>query len=181
MFRNRSIGIITTDTVRAGSVEQLSAFTRLMKLKLLTVEDSAALAGALDVNAGADQIVIDTAGSNPFDGADMDELRDMMTVTPVEPVLVIPAGIDPVEAAEMGAIFRSVGVRRVIVTRLDLTRRFGSMLAAVYESRLNFCDVSISPKVAEGLTPLNPLALARLMMPNHERTVRVARHTGTHA
>ncbi|MEI7607906.1 MAG: GTPase [Rhodospirillaceae bacterium] len=181
MFRNRSIGIITTDTVRAGAVEQLSAFTRLMKLKLLTVEDAAALAGALDVNAGADQIVIDTAGSNPFDGADMDELRDMMAVTPVEPVLVIPAGIDPVEAAEMGSIFRSVGVRRVIVTRLDLTRRFGSMLAAVYESRLNFCDVSISPKVAEGLTPLNPLALARLMMPNHERTVRVTRYTGTHA
>ena len=181
MFRNRSIGIITTDTVRAGAVEQLSAFTRLMKLKLLTVEDAAALAGALEVNAAADQIVIDTAGSNPFDNDDMEELRAMMEVTPVEPVLVIPAGIDPVEAAEMGAIFRSVGVRRVIVTRLDLTRRFGSMLASVYQSRLEFCDVSISPKVAEGLTPLNPLALARLMMPHHERTTRTPRHSGPHA
>jgi flagellar biosynthesis protein FlhF len=182
VFRNRSIGIITTDTVRAGGVEQLAAFTRLMKIKLLTVEDESALADALIVNRGADQVVIDTAGRNPFDAEDMAELRRMLANSAVEPVLVVPAGIDASEAAEMGAIFRAVGVRRVLVTRLDLTRRFGSMLAAVYESRLNFCDVSLTPKVADGLMPLNPVALARLMMPGQERAARASpRQTGTHS
>ena len=181
VFRNRTVGVITTDTVRAGGVEQLAAFTRLMRLKLLTVEDELSLADALDVNRAADQVVIDTAGRNPFDAEDMDELRRMITRTQVEPVLVIPAGTDALEAAEIGNLFRAIGVRRVLVTRLDLTRRFGSILAAVYESRLNFCDVSISPKVADGLTPLNPVALARLMMPNHERQTRAARQTGTHS
>ena len=181
VFRNRSIGIITTDTVRAGAIEQLSAFTRLMRIRLLTVEDESALADALEVNRGAEQVVIDTAGRNPFDAEDMGELRRMLASATVEPVLVLPAGIDAVEAAEVGTIFRGVGVRRVLITRLDLTRRFGGMLAAVYESRLNFCDVSLTPKVADGLTPLNPVALARLLMPGQERTIRVNRHTGTHA
>lgn len=181
VFRNRTIGVITTDTVRAGGVEQLAAFTRLLRLKLLTVEDELSLADALGVNRGVDQVVIDTAGRNPFDPEDMDELRRMIARTQVEPVLVMPAGIDAQEAAEMGGLFRAVGVRRVLVTRLDLTRRFGSVLAAVYEARLTFCDVSISAKVADGLTSLNPVALARMMMPHYERQLRASRQTGTHS
>ncbi|MEI8393354.1 MAG: GTPase [Rhodospirillaceae bacterium] len=181
VFGKRSVGIITTDTVRAGGVEQLAAFTRLMRIRLLTVEDETALADALEVNHDADQVVIDTAGRNPFDAGDMDELRRMLARSPVEPVLVVPGGIDAVEAAEMGAVFRAVGVRRVLVTRLDLTRRFGSILAAVYESRLNFCDVSVTPKVADGLTPLNPVTLARLMMPEQVTSAGVGRRTGTHS
>ena len=181
VFRKSSIGIITTDTVRAGAIEQLSAFTRLIKIKLITVEDESALGDALDVTRGAEQIVIDTAGRNPFDPAEMNELRRMIAGTAVEPVLVMPAGIDAVEAAEMGGLFRAIGVRRVLITRLDLTRRFGSMMAAVYDSRLNFCDVSLTSNVADGLTPLSPLTLARLMMPGQERTARANRQTGTHS
>jgi flagellar biosynthesis protein FlhF len=181
VFSKVPVGVITTDTVRAGGIEQLAAFTRLMKLKLISIEDGAALADALEVNRGVDQVLIDTGGRNPFDPGDMSELRRMIATTPVEPILVMPAGIDAVEAAEVGTLFRAAGVRRVLVTRLDLTRRLGSMLAAVYDSRLNFCDVSTTSKVAEGLTPLNPLALARLMMPGQERAKRAARQTGTHS
>ena len=142
VFGNRSIGIITTDTVRAGGVEQLAAFTRLMKLRLFTVEDPAALAD------------------------------------PVEPVLVLPAGIDAAEATEMSTLFRGMGVRRILVTRLDLTRRLGSMLAAVHESHLDFSDMSNTPRVANGLTPLDSDTLARLMMPSPERPPR---KTGSHS
>jgi flagellar biosynthesis protein FlhF len=177
----RSIGIITTDTVRAGGVEQLAAFTRLMKLRLFTVEDPAALADAIDVNQGAEQIVIDSAGRNPFNAEDMAELRRLLAANAVEPVLVLPAGIDATEAAEMGNSFRAMGVRRILVTRLDLSRRLGSMLAAVHESQLDFSDMSNTPKVADGLTPLNPALLARLMMPGQQRAARTTRNTGTHS
>ncbi len=178
VFGNRSIGIITTDTVRAGGVEQLAAFTRLMKLRLFTVEDPAALADAIDVNQGAEQIVIDSAGRNPFNTEDMAELRRLLAANPVEPVLVLPAGIDAAEATEMSTLFRGMGVRRILVTRLDLTRRLGSMLAAVYESHLDFSDMSNTPRVANGLTPLDSDTLARLMMPSPERPPR---KTGSHS
>lgn len=183
VFGNRSIGIITTDTVRAGGVEQLAAFTRLMKLRLFTVEDPAALADAIDVNHGAEQIVIDSAGRNPFNAEDMAELRRLLAANPVEPVLVLPAGIDAAEATEMSTLFRAMGVRRILITRLDLSRRFGSMLAAVHESRLNFSEVSNTPKVADGLTPLNPVLLARMLLPGEPRAAasRTTRNTGTHS
>ena len=45
----------------------------------------------------------------------------------------------------------------------------GSTLAAAHRARLVFCDGTVAAKVAEGLTPLNPVAFARLMMPPAEK------------
>ncbi|AWB06659.1 GTPase (plasmid) [Azospirillum humicireducens] len=169
VFRKCSVGVITTDTVRAGGVDQLAAFTRLMKLKLATVEDPDALAGAFEVHRRTDLVLVDTAGRNPFDADDMQDLRSLLGAGEVEPVLVLPAGLDALEAADMALAFKAVGVRRMLVTRLDMTRRLGSLLAIAARARLSFCDASVSSKVAEGLTALNPLALARLMIPAEEK------------
>lgn len=169
VFKKRSVGVITTDTVRAGGVDQLAAFTRLMKLKLATVEDPDALAGAFEVHRKTDLVLVDTAGRNPFDAEDMQDLRAMLSAGEVEPVLVLPAGLDALEAADMALAFKAVGVRRMLVTRLDMARRLGSLLAIAARARLSFCDVSVSSKVAEGLTALNPLALARMMIPAEEK------------
>jgi len=173
VFRKCSVGVITTDTVRAGGVDQLAAFTRLMKLKLATVEDPDALAGAFEVHRRTDLVLVDTAGRNPFDAEDMQDLRAMLSAGEVEPVLVLPAGLDALEAADMAMAFKAVGVRRMLVTRLDMARRLGSVLAIAARARLSFCDASISSKVAEGLTALNPLALARMMIPAEEKAPAV--------
>ncbi len=168
VFRKRSVGVITTDTVRAGGVDQLAAFTRLMKLKLATVEDPDALAGAYAVHCKTDLVLVDTAGRNPFSEEDMDDLRALLSAGDVEPVLVLPAGLDALEASDMALAFKAVGVRRLLVTRLDITRRLGSLLAIAHRARLSFCDASVSSKVAEGLTTLNPMALARMIIPPAE-------------
>lgn len=181
------VGIISTDTVRAGAMEQLGAFTRLLKQRLLTVEDALALADALEVQRGAEQVIIDTAGRNPYDAADMRDLRDLAFAADVEPVLVLPAGMDQMEAAEMAVAFRDIGVRRLLVTRLDMSRRLGSLLAAARAADLNFADASHTPKVADGLTPLTPTALARVLMPEAVTTEaepaqpRRPMQTGTHS
>ncbi|CAO3357498.1 GTPase [Azospirillum melinis] len=173
VFKKCSVGVITTDTVRAGGVDQLAAFTRLMKLKLATVEDPDALAGAFEVHRRTDLVLVDTAGRNPFDAEDMQDLRAMLSAGEVEPILVLPAGLDALEAADMALAFKAVGVRRMLVTRLDMARRLGSVLAIAARARLSFCDASISSKVAEGLTALNPLALARMMIPAEEKAPAV--------
>ncbi|MBP2298908.1 GTPase [Azospirillum picis] len=173
VFKKRSVGVITTDTVRAGGVDQLAAFTRLMKLKLATVEDPDALAGAFEVHRKTDLVLVDTAGRNPFDAEDMADLRSLLAAGEVEPVLVLPAGLDAMEAADMALAFKAVGVRRMLVTRLDMARRLGSLLAIAARARLAFCDASVSAKVAEGLTTLNPLLLARMMIPAEEQAQAV--------
>lgn len=170
VLKGRSVGVITTDTVRAGGVDQLAAFMRILKVKLISVEDPDALAGAVMVNQGCDTILVDTAGRNPFDDADMGDLKELLAATDIEPVLTLPAGLDALEAADAAQAFKAAGARRMLVTRLDLARRYGSLLVCAHRARIAFCDGAVSAKVAEGLTPLNPVALARLMMPGQERS-----------
>ena len=180
-LRGKSVGVISTDTIRAGGIEQLSSLTRVLKLRLMTVEDPMALGDALEVHRGAELVLVDSAGRNPYDTADMKELRDFLVAADIEPVLVLPAGGDAHEAADMARLFRSLGARRLLVTRLDTSRRLGSLLHAAHEAGLAFCDASTTSKVAEGLVPLSPKSLAALLLPDLGGSQRNPKQTGTHA
>lgn len=180
-LQKRPVGVISTDTIRAGGIEQLQAFTRVLKLRLMTVEDPTALSDALEVARGSEQVLVDSAGRNPYNMSDMKDLRDFIVAADIEPVLVMPAGLDAVEAVEMAHAFRQIGARRMLVTRLDMARRYGSLLAAAHGAGLAFADASATTKVADGLIALTPTNLARMMMPDQQAEQRRAKQTGTHA
>jgi flagellar biosynthesis protein FlhF len=112
--------------------------------------------------------VIDTAGVNPFSADDVAGLSALLQAGEIEPVLVLPAGGDPQEAGEIGRIFADIGVQRLIVTRLEMTRRLGGLLSAAHTGGLAFADASLTSKVADGLTPVNPVALARILIASKE-------------
>jgi len=160
-----SVGIITTDTRRAGGIEQLEAFTRILELPLRTADTPEELRAVLSNDAARAAAYIDTAGTNPFSDAEMENLGEMVRASMAEPVLVLPAGGDAMESSDIAAAFATVGAKRILVTRLDMARRLGSILAAADAAHLIFCDVSVTPRVADGLSPINPKSLARLIMP----------------
>ncbi len=74
-------------------------------------------------------------------------------------VLVLPAGLDPAEAAEVAQAFVSIGVRHLVATRLDLSRRLGGVLAAA-AAGLVLTEAGIGPGAADGLRPITPEWLA---------------------
>ncbi len=78
------------------------------------------------------------------------------------------------ESADIAASFAAIGAGRLVGTRLDMARRLGSNLAAADAARLRFSDVSITPQVADGLRHINPLSLARLIMPHTAQSHRTS-------
>lgn len=175
VLAGRKVQALTCDTQRAGGLEQLGAFTRVMEVPLAAIEGAFDLPNALRSAGG--RAVIDTAGANPFDPAEMRHLADLVAAARVEPVLVLPAGGDAREMAETAAEFAAIGARSLIVTRLDAARRIGGILAAAEGAGLAIADVSMTPYVGEGLHPLTAPALARMLLddPNrpHDRIASV--------
>ena len=110
-------------------------------------------------------VLIDSHGCNPFDKQEMAHLASLVRCAEAENILVLAAGGDALETAEIAREFASIGATRLVITRLDMTRRLGSILAAADAGRLSLSDVSITPGVAEGINPINPVSLARLIMP----------------
>lgn len=164
---SRRLAVFSADNKRAGAAEQLNAFTEILDIDLQQARTpEALLEGTRDIMSHADLAFIDTPGLNPFFKRDMQLLSALTDSDEIEPVLVLPAGGDPVELAEMADIFsRTSGARSLLLTRMDVTRRFGPSLHAAYATGLTLTDMSINPHVATGLHPLSPEALTALILP----------------
>lgn len=161
-MNGQSVRIITTDTVKSGGAQQLAHYAGLMDLKADIAEDEAALAREIAKGGKADLTLIDSFGVNPFSMADLERTLRFLKAADAEPLLVLPAGIDPQEAADLGEIFARMGARRFLATRLDGARRFASLVTAARAGRLALAGLSRSPYIAEPLETPTSLALARL-------------------
>ncbi len=162
------MSVITTDTIRAGGIEQLEAFTRLMKIDLKKAGSPKELKDRIAEAQGMDQIIIDTAGINPFDPESVKLLARLIGATDCDPTLVIPAGLDADESGEIARVFSTIGARSMISTRVDVARRLGSLLSAAHQGGLSFAELSNTAKVADGLSPLSAKRLTQLLMPRAE-------------
>lgn len=169
VLARQQVGVITSDVVRAGAIEQLSAYTRLLKLPLLEVEDGHALQDALATYQQNGQppglVLVDSTGRNPYSASDMQGLKTLLDTARVEPVLVLQAGLDGAEARDIAEAFIALGVRKLICTKLDMARRLGSLVELAHDTGLACCAFSLSAKATEALKPCNPVALAQLLLP----------------
>jgi len=169
------VRVISSDTVRAGGIEQLEAYTRLLGLTLHRAGSARDLSLAVAARIDGERVLIDSAGINPYSSADRGELADYIKATGAEPVLVLPAGGDLFDSTELCRVARQFGCRRMLVTRVDMVRRLGSVLGAAAESELAFSEVGTGPDIAHGLTALDPTTLARLIMPDSPMPYRLTR------
>ncbi|MFZ5930150.1 MAG: GTP-binding protein [Pseudomonadota bacterium] len=156
--------LITTDLVRTGGAEQLAAYARSMNVPMHCAADGMELAALLDSKQGIKNCIIDTVGTSPFNLTELKSLRNLVMAVDCDPVLVLPAGGDSVEACEIVNIFSGLGARGMIVTKLDVTKRLGSILGALEAAAMTLHHVSITPFVANGLASITPAALARLLL-----------------
>lgn len=163
-----NVGVISTDTIRAGGVEQLEAFTKLLGIDLIQANNPRDLPLILDElrEENLDQIIVDTSGFNPFDRDEMKAMAQLIGSAPVDPYLIMPAGGDAEESAEIAKACATIGVQGIIPTRVDIARRLGGVLSSAYQAGLPYADLSNTPKVADGLEAVTPQALSKLLMPS---------------
>ena len=155
--------ILTTDGKRAGAAEQLAAFTRLLGLTLALAPNAATLTKALARRPEGQPALIDTAGCDPLDPAQAAILAGLAQAANAQIIAVIPAGMDPGEAADMAQGFAALGARHMIPTRLDIARRLGGVLAAAAAGKFALGEAGNGPDVAGGLMPLDAGTLAALL------------------
>lgn len=108
--------------------------------------------------------VIDLPAINPFDPEDLASLHDLVMVIRAEPVLVISAEGHPEDQTDAMRAFARAGVRRAILTKLDIARRRGGAIAALSNAGIAFSHLAVTPFIGGGLVPAAPSRLAALLM-----------------
>jgi len=166
------VRLVSTDAARAGAADQLAAFAKILRVPAERAEDARDLHTVLSACDPDETLFIDTAGINPYSRTDREEINALICASAAEPVLVMPAGSDSVDAVEMAQIFAEHGCGRIILTRIDIARRLVSALAAADAVSLAFAEAGIAAAIADGLCPFTPAFLARLLLAAPVRTRR---------
>ena len=156
--------VITTDGQRAGAVEQLAAFTRVLGVTLAVAPTPAMLAKALTHRSPGQPVLIDTAGCDPFNDDQARHLRHLVSHSLADIILVLPAGLDPAESADVARAFAALGAQHLLPTRLDAARRLGGVLMAAKAGPLALTEAGIGSEVADGLETLTPEGLASRLL-----------------
>lgn len=171
VLAGEAVTIAATDTQRAGAQDQLAALASLLGVAVIPADGPLALARVM-ARRPAGRVLVDTAGIDAFDRAEREALMLLAAASSAAIAAVLPAGLDPYEAADLAAALQEAGAEAVVIPRIDTARRLGSVLTAG-RAGLKLAEAGIGPGVADGLVPLTPGFLAERLGRNpltRERT-----------
>ncbi|WP_439576322.1 hypothetical protein [Elioraea sp.] len=166
--------VIAADGRRAGAVDQLAAYTRLLGLNLVVAPDIPRLAKAIARRPMDAPTLVDMAGIDPFCDQDGTELAALIEAVGAAAALVLPAGTDAAEAEDIASAMAARGVRHLLPTRLDVARRIGAVIAAAAAGDLALATAGTGPGATDGLAPLDPATLEAWLLapPATRRSLR---------
>lgn len=159
----RAVRLVATDLDGAGALARLEMFGAHLDVQVTPARDAAQLGAAvLRAQEDGSLLIADTAGFDPRTPATWQEFLSFTSVPGMEVLGVVSATMDAEEAWEMAEALVRLGAARLVVTGVDLVRRRGA-LAALALSGLAIAQVTRSPFLADGLEPITPLGLARVL------------------
>lgn len=164
ILAGKSTHLISTDVFRTGGLAQLEGYASVLNTHVTEAEKPEDLAVAIKTAQKInDTVIIDSMGYNPYSAEEMAELHSFLSAVDIEAILVTPAGIDPYEAREIGETYAALGIKRLITTKIDVARRYASMLTIAEHGKMAFAGVGITPYLGDGIEPLDALKLAKLL------------------
>jgi flagellar biosynthesis protein FlhF len=164
--QGRAVSLITTDTFRVGAVEQLDACARKIEAPLRIVYTRSDFIAALDASHGADVVLIDTPGISPYDSTMLEELRSLVGYPDrVMCYLTLPASYDQHEAIEASRRFARIDPAALLLTKLDETRRYGTMFNVAVGCDLPLGYLATGSSVQGDLHVATPRLLLDYILP----------------
>ncbi|MEE2566203.1 flagellar biosynthesis protein FlhF [Hyphobacterium marinum] len=158
--------LVCADPERAGAEARLRTLASKLQLPCEAVDDPRDLERLVTASETG-SILIDAPASNPFDLEDLDMVTAFAAAAEAEILPVIEAGIAPEDADDVAAMFGAIGARRVILTKLDTSRRQGAIIG-VGEAGLAYAQISASPYIGSALAPATPLRISRALLDERE-------------
>lgn len=167
MARDGSALMMTADIGRAGAVDQVRTYSDSLGAEFAFVETPLDVKQTLRTRRPGGAVILDTPGVSPYDPGDVAALRTFQEAAAADTALVLPACGDPEEHRDWATAFAEIGVRRMIITKFDATRRVGAALGAAFAGGMSLAFFSESPFISDGLLAATPEYVARRLLASH--------------
>jgi flagellar biosynthesis protein FlhF len=163
----RRVGLITLDTFRIAAVDQLEKYAEIIGLPLIVATTPRELAAAVDDFAARDTdvIFVDSAGRSHRDELKMAELREFLAVVPgAEVHLVLSTTTHGKTILSVASRFAGIGFHKVILTKVDETISFGSLVNALVSIGKPVSFMTDGQNVPDDIVASDPERLADLVL-----------------
>jgi len=163
----QSVGLITLDTFRIAAVDQLEKYAQIIGLPLKVATHADELRDAVEEfeAQNMDLIFVDSAGRSPRDEVKMAELREFLAVLPDAEVHLVASTTTQSRTIESTANrFGSLGFHMLILTKVDETVSFGSLISTLIAIGRPVSFVTDGQNVPDDLMPCDPERLSDLVL-----------------
>jgi flagellar biosynthesis protein FlhF len=132
-----NVAIISTDTYRIGSIDQLKTFTNIANIPFEVAYSPNELDTLVDKHSDKDIILIDTVGRNPRNRNEIEEiLRFINAISPDEVHLVISATTSYNNMEKVLKNFGTLMPNRLVFTKIDESLTLGPVFNILYNSKI---------------------------------------------
>lgn len=163
--QKRKVGLITMDTYRIASVDQLQTYADIMKLPLLVAGDGESFRESVRNFADRDIILVDTPGRNPEDRDYLNDLKRQFDGSPgVEVNLLLTPAMNREGLQVTADRFRLLDYDSLILTKLDECQRFGVVFDILEQAGRPVRYVTCGQNVPQDIKEVTPGSLASLIL-----------------
>jgi len=161
----KKVTLVTVDTYRIGAIDQLSTYSRVLRLPLEIASGREELGEILQRNRQQDLVLIDTAGRNPYQVEQLEELKDILSVDRrMENHLVLSATTKDYDLAQIAERFSLLSIRSYIFTKIDETEEFSSLFNQLLRFRRPLSYLTNGQRVPEDIELATKGRVAHLVL-----------------
>lgn len=159
--------LVTLDTYRIGATAQMQIYAELLGARLRVVRAPEDLARAVQNEAQADLVLVDSTGRSPHHEEGIAALRTFLRAIPDSEVhLVASATTKGSDLEEILRRFRPLRYRHLLITKLDEARAAGAVLGVALRHDLSISYLTAGQEVPDDLAPATAASLATLLLPD---------------
>jgi flagellar biosynthesis protein FlhF len=153
LMEQKKVVMVTADTYRIAATEQLKIYGRIMGIPVEVAESIEDIRSILNKHKNMDIVLLDTAGRSPSSDEQLDELKSFISKSqPDEIHLVLSATTKYFDMIRIIERFgSSVPINRMIFTKLDETRFYGSFLNLMNNFQIPLSYYAVGQNVPDDL------------------------------
>jgi flagellar biosynthesis protein FlhF len=161
----QSVAIITFDTYREASVEQLRMYANVLGVPFASALSPRQVREGLRRHARTNLVLIDMSGIGPDDVASSKELHHLLQEeSEVTTHLVLPASTKEQDLRRIVERVKDLPLLRLLFSKLDETESFGTIFELAHQTGVPLSYWSAGQRVPEDIELATPERLARFLI-----------------
>ncbi|MCB2288888.1 flagellar biosynthesis protein FlhF [Clostridium sp. CS001] len=165
LVEKKKVGLITVDTYRIGAVEQLKTYADIMNIPFKVVYNMKDMESAIESMKECEVVLIDTTGRNSKNNMQMSELRTFVEKADTKNIhLVLSSTTKNKDIKYIIEGYRILNYNNIIVTKLDETSTYGSILNILEIAKKPLSFVATGQNVPDDIKELSVDKIVSLVL-----------------